>query len=70
MRVPYSWLREYCAPDLSAEELAELLALRTTEVERISRVGPPGPMASWSAGCLGGTAPERRPAQRLRGRDG
>ncbi len=41
MKVPYSWLREYCAPDLSAEELAELLALRTTEVERVSRVGPP-----------------------------
>ena len=41
MRVPYSWLREYCAPDLAIEELAALLALRTTEVERISRVGPP-----------------------------
>ena len=41
MRVPHSWLREYCAPDLEIEELAELLALRTTEVERISRVGPP-----------------------------
>ena len=41
MKVPYSWLREYCAPDLSPEELAELLALRTTEVERVSRVGPP-----------------------------
>ncbi len=41
MKVPYSWLREYCAPDLTPEELAELLALRTTEVERISRVGPP-----------------------------
>jgi phenylalanyl-tRNA synthetase beta chain len=41
VKVPYSWLREYCAPDLELEELAELLALRTTEVERISRVGPP-----------------------------
>jgi phenylalanyl-tRNA synthetase beta chain len=41
MRVPHSWLREYCAPELEIEELAELLALRTTEVERISRVGPP-----------------------------
>ena len=41
MKVPYSWLREYCAPDLTPEELAELIALRTTEVERISRVGPP-----------------------------
>jgi phenylalanyl-tRNA synthetase beta chain len=41
MRVPHSWLREYCAPELPIDELAELLALRTTEVERISRVGPP-----------------------------
>ena len=36
MRVPYSWLREYCAPDLGVEELGALLALRTTEVERIA----------------------------------
>src|SRR5689334_4447714 len=41
MRVPYSWLREYCAPDLGVEELGALLALRTTEVERITSVGPP-----------------------------
>ena len=41
MRVPYSWLREYCAPDLEVEELGALLALRTTEVERITSVGPP-----------------------------
>ena len=26
MRVPYSWLREYCAPDLEVEELGALLA--------------------------------------------
>jgi phenylalanyl-tRNA synthetase beta chain len=41
MRVPYSWLAEYCDPGLSVEELAERLALRTTEVERIGHVGPP-----------------------------
>ncbi len=41
MRIPYSWLREWCNPGLSAEELGELLALRTTEVERISHLGPP-----------------------------
>jgi hypothetical protein len=34
--VPYFWLREYCDPDLAVEELGELLALRTTELERIS----------------------------------
>ena len=43
MRVPFSWLREYCDPGLSVEELGALLALRTTEVERISAVGPPSP---------------------------
>jgi phenylalanyl-tRNA synthetase beta chain len=41
MRVPVSWLREYCDPGLGVEELAERIALRTTEVERISYVGPP-----------------------------
>jgi phenylalanyl-tRNA synthetase beta chain len=43
VRVPFSWLREYCDPGLPVEELAALLALRTTEVERISTVGPPSP---------------------------
>jgi phenylalanyl-tRNA synthetase beta chain len=43
MRVPYSWVTEYCDPGLSAAELAERLALRTTEVERLSHVGPPSP---------------------------
>ena len=41
MKVPISWLREHCDPGLGVEELAEGIALRTTEVERISYVGPP-----------------------------
>jgi phenylalanyl-tRNA synthetase beta chain len=41
MRVPYSWLREYCDPGTSAEELAERLVMTGTEVERIDIVGPP-----------------------------
>jgi phenylalanyl-tRNA synthetase beta chain len=41
VRVPYSWLTEYCDPGLSPEDLGERIALRTTEVERISHVGPP-----------------------------
>jgi len=41
LKVPYFWLREYCDPGLPVEELAELLAMRSTEVERISRIGPP-----------------------------
>ena len=41
MRIPHFWLREYCAPDLAVDDLGELLALRTTELERISFIGPP-----------------------------
>jgi phenylalanyl-tRNA synthetase beta chain len=43
MRVPYSWLREYCDPGTSAEELAERLVMTGTEVERVEIVGPPQP---------------------------
>ncbi len=41
MRVPYSWLREYCDPGLGASELAERLAMTGTEVERVGVIGPP-----------------------------
>jgi phenylalanyl-tRNA synthetase beta chain len=41
MRVPYSWLREYCDPGIGVEELAERLVMTGTEVERIGAVGPP-----------------------------
>jgi phenylalanyl-tRNA synthetase beta chain len=40
MRVPYSWLREYCDPGVGAGELAERLAMTGTEVERVGVVGP------------------------------
>jgi phenylalanyl-tRNA synthetase beta chain len=43
MRVPYSWLREYCDPGLTPEELADRLVMTGTEVERIDVVGPPQP---------------------------
>ncbi|MFN8161339.1 MAG: phenylalanine--tRNA ligase subunit beta [Solirubrobacterales bacterium] len=43
MRVPLSWLREYCDPGMEAAELAERLAMRSCEVERIDAVGPPSP---------------------------
>ncbi|MBS1887703.1 MAG: phenylalanine--tRNA ligase subunit beta [Actinobacteria bacterium] len=43
MRVPYTWLREYCDPGVPAEELAERLVMTGTEVERIDVVGPPAP---------------------------
>ncbi len=41
MRVPFSWLREYCDPSLGPEELAERLAMTGTEVERVALIGPP-----------------------------
>lgn len=41
MKVPFSWLREYCDPGLTAEEVAELLSMRAVEVERVSRFGAP-----------------------------
>ena len=41
MRVPYSWLREYCDPGIAPEALAERLAMTGTEVERVGLVGPP-----------------------------
>src|SRR4029077_14579584 len=43
MRVPYTWLREYCDPGVPVEELAERLVMTGTEVERIDVVGPPAP---------------------------
>jgi phenylalanyl-tRNA synthetase beta chain len=43
MRVPYSWLREYCDPGVEPAELAERLVMTGTEVERVSVVGPPAP---------------------------
>jgi phenylalanyl-tRNA synthetase beta chain len=41
MRVPYSWLREYCDPGVEPGRLAERLAMTGTEVERVGVVGPP-----------------------------
>ncbi len=41
MRVPYSWLREYCDPGVEPGALAERLAMTGTEVERVGTVGPP-----------------------------
>jgi phenylalanyl-tRNA synthetase beta chain len=41
MRVPYSWLREYCDPGTGPGQLAERLAMTGTEVERVGVVGPP-----------------------------
>jgi phenylalanyl-tRNA synthetase beta chain len=39
MRVPLSWLDEYCRPELTAQALAERLDMTGTAVERIERHG-------------------------------
>jgi phenylalanyl-tRNA synthetase beta chain len=39
MRVPVAWLREYCDPGLSAEEIADALTMAGIKVERLHRVG-------------------------------
>jgi phenylalanyl-tRNA synthetase beta chain len=64
MRVPYSWLREYCDPGVAVAEIAERLVMTGTEVERIGAVGPPS-----AAGFVVGrvASAERHPdADRLR----
>lgn len=40
MKVPYSWLEEFCDPGVEPAELAERLAMTGTEVERVGTVGP------------------------------
>ncbi len=39
MRVPVSWLTEYCDPGLPARDLADLLSMRAVDVERVLTVG-------------------------------
>ncbi len=41
MKVPLSWLREYCDPGLEPAALADRLVMTGTEVERLDHVGPP-----------------------------
>jgi len=41
MRVPYSWLREYCDTGMEPAALADRLVMTGTEVERVETVGPP-----------------------------
>jgi len=41
MKVPYSWLRAYCDPGLSPEEIGSTLSMHSIELERISHQGAP-----------------------------
>ena len=64
MRVPYAWLKTYCDPQWSAEELSKRLALSTAEVEKIERVGVGDP-ANFVVGKVL-TAEQHPNADRLR----
>ncbi len=50
MRVPYSWLREYCAPEISLEELEQKLTISGTKVEAIHIHGVGGEGANFVVG--------------------
>jgi phenylalanyl-tRNA synthetase beta chain len=41
VRVPHSWLRAYCDPGLSAEEVGATLSMHSIELERVSHSGAP-----------------------------
>lgn len=45
MRVPVSWLRSYCDPGLSAQEVADALTMAGVKLERLHRVGVGDPAA-------------------------
>ena len=63
MQFPESWLREFCNPPLSTQELADLLTMSGMEVEELRPVAPP------FSGVVVGEIVEARPhptADRLR----
>ena len=41
MQIPESWLREFCNPDLTTQELADALTMAGLEVENTSPAAPP-----------------------------
>ena len=41
MQFPESWLREFCNPDLSTQQLADTLTMAGLEVEELESVAPP-----------------------------
>ena len=43
MKVPFSWLREYCDPGLPVEAVADELSMHAIELERISHAGTTSP---------------------------
>ena len=41
MKVPFSWLTEYCDPGLTPQEIGDTLSMHSIELERISHLGVP-----------------------------
>ena len=41
MQFPESWLREFCNPSLTTQELADTLTMAGLEVEELQPVAPP-----------------------------
>jgi phenylalanyl-tRNA synthetase beta chain len=41
MKVPFGWLKSYCDPGMSVEEVGEALSMHSIELERISQLGVP-----------------------------
>jgi phenylalanyl-tRNA synthetase beta chain len=41
MRIPFSWMSEYCDPGMEPAALADRLVMTGTEVERLETIGPP-----------------------------
>ena len=39
MRIPVAWLRSYCDPGLSAQEIADALTMAGIKLERLDRTG-------------------------------
>jgi phenylalanyl-tRNA synthetase beta chain len=68
MRVPFSWMTEYCDPALTPEQVGELLSASGTELERITRVGVPAGDGNVSLFRIGKVmSAERHPdAERLK----
>jgi phenylalanyl-tRNA synthetase beta chain len=64
MRVPVSWLRAYCDPGLSTEEIGHRLAMSGTEPERIERIGI-GSTENFVVGRVEGAVPHPQ-ADRLK----
>src|ERR1044071_6156562 len=50
MKVPYSWLREYCAPGITLSELEQRLTISGTKVEAITSHGVGGEGANFVVG--------------------